>query len=306
MQKLFSLTVSKSAESVKSVSFKKEEELHRIVSGNLMTFFGASLLDDEWKVGDSRIDTIGITQKNCPIIIEYKKGKDYNVVNQVLSYYHDLTDHGSDFRWLVTQRLGKEKAEKIKLNNVRLVCVAREFAKFDLKSWRSHKKVELVTYRYFDNNTLLFQWEAGKPGAHEETPQIVVPKPQHEQPTKPSPGKKGGMSKAVEKSDPLRQQVFNSLCSAIMQIAPTGIERFEMKHYFVFKKSGKPFIFIRAFPQRKIICFALNLDPSNEKLDGKLVQKGNIGHLGRIRVEIETEKDLKQVFHLVEKAYRIR
>ena len=59
------------------------------------------------------MDTLGIDENGCPVIIEYKRSSNENVINQGLFYLDWLMDHKRDFEWLVMQSLNKESAENV-------------------------------------------------------------------------------------------------------------------------------------------------------------------------------------------------
>ena len=51
-----------------------------------------------------RIDTLGLDENGCPVIVEYKRHNNENVINQGLFYPDWLFDHKADFRLLVIDR----------------------------------------------------------------------------------------------------------------------------------------------------------------------------------------------------------
>ena len=61
---------------IKSViEFKYEREIQKLCEQNLETFFAIRSLATEYTTGNKhkgRIDTLGIDENNCPVIIEYK------------------------------------------------------------------------------------------------------------------------------------------------------------------------------------------------------------------------------------------
>ncbi|MGQ4386901.1 hypothetical protein [Streptomyces sp. SAS_270] len=53
-----------------------------------------------------RIDALGLDESGTPVIVEYKRSRDQNVVNQALSYLSWLHDHHQEFKSLVEEKLG--------------------------------------------------------------------------------------------------------------------------------------------------------------------------------------------------------
>lgn len=56
-----------------SNSIKDEGELKKFVERNMEDLFGIRYVASEVTIGGLRIDTIGVDDKNRPVLIEYKK-----------------------------------------------------------------------------------------------------------------------------------------------------------------------------------------------------------------------------------------
>lgn len=66
-----------------------EKELQRLLEDNLEAMLGVRFLATEYTTGKThagRIDTLGIDENSCPVIIEYKRSLNENVINQGLFY----------------------------------------------------------------------------------------------------------------------------------------------------------------------------------------------------------------------------
>lgn len=85
-----------------------ERELQTLIEKNMPTFFGVTFLKSEYTTSNGgRIDSLGIDENNCPVIFEYKRASNENVINQGLFYLDWLLDHKADFELLVMRILGK-------------------------------------------------------------------------------------------------------------------------------------------------------------------------------------------------------
>ena len=70
-----------------SLSFAKEKELQTLVEENLDELLGMHFLATEYTTTfGGRIDTLAVDYTGAPVIIEYKRNKNDNVINQGLSY----------------------------------------------------------------------------------------------------------------------------------------------------------------------------------------------------------------------------
>jgi len=68
---------------------KIEKSLREQIERNLDTYLGVRFLATEYLTGvnhSGRIDTLGIDENGSPVIIEYKRSMNENVINQGLYY----------------------------------------------------------------------------------------------------------------------------------------------------------------------------------------------------------------------------
>ena len=85
-------------ESVKVKPFKFEKDIQKIVEGNLNELFDLQFVCTEFTIKNFRIDTLSFDKSNKSfVIIEYKKGKSYSVIDQGYSYLSMMLNHKSDF-----------------------------------------------------------------------------------------------------------------------------------------------------------------------------------------------------------------
>src|SRR6056297_122688 len=132
---------------------KLEKELQSLVEDNLQELFGITFLASEYSTGErhgGRMDTLGIDENNSPVILEYKRNKNQNVINQALFYLDWLIDHKSAFEILVRDKFN-EKVE-IDWSSPRVLCIAEEFNKYDTYAVDQMKRpIELIQYRIFED-----------------------------------------------------------------------------------------------------------------------------------------------------------
>ena len=81
-----------------------EKSLQNLFERHLDAFLRVRLLASEYTTGKThggRIDTLGLDENNSPVIIEYKRSLNENVINQGLYYLDWLLDHRAEFKLLV-------------------------------------------------------------------------------------------------------------------------------------------------------------------------------------------------------------
>jgi predicted transport protein len=158
--KLFNLKTGK-AEEILGQAAALEKSLQILIERNLTSLFGIRFLASEHSTGPKhggRIDTLGIDENGCPVIVEYKRATNENVINQGLFYLDWLLDHRADFKLLVLDKLGKEVADLIDWSAPRLLCIAGGFTKYDEHAVQQmNRNIELIRYKRFGNELLLFE-----------------------------------------------------------------------------------------------------------------------------------------------------
>jgi hypothetical protein len=89
------------------------------------------------------------------VVIEYKRMRSANLISQGLYYLDWLDEHRGEFRMLVHDRIGPRAATAIRWDASRLICVASEFHRYDLRAVRQIKRrIELVRYQWFGDDLM--------------------------------------------------------------------------------------------------------------------------------------------------------
>src|ERR1700719_4099154 len=83
---------------IKQQPISKEKDLQRLVEANLLELLDVHFLETEYSTtSGGRIDTLGVDRNGAPVIIEYKRNQNDNVINQALSYRKWLTAQKPEF-----------------------------------------------------------------------------------------------------------------------------------------------------------------------------------------------------------------
>ncbi len=144
-----------------TIDLEKEKSIQTLFEQNLLTILNVNFLATEYSTGwGGRIDTLGIDKSGSPVIIEYKRNQNDNVINQGLSYLRWLLDHKADFEILC--RNNKISIE-IDWTSTSVICVAESYNKFDLDTVEILPiKIELLRYRIYEDNILMVESESQK------------------------------------------------------------------------------------------------------------------------------------------------
>ena len=150
---------------INSLLFSKEKELQGLIENNLKETLDMHFLASEYRTSArGRIDTLAVDSDGTPTIIEYKRSKDDNVINQSLSYLKWLKAQRQEFfEMLMHNRLGKEVADSIRLDwkHPRIVCIAETFNQFDIDTVEVVPlRIDLYKYRYYEGGLISFEMVA--------------------------------------------------------------------------------------------------------------------------------------------------
>ena len=84
--KLFSLNKDK-LDPINGIPFKLERDIQNLIENNTSEIFDLEFVSSEFRIGDFRIDSLCFdNETNSFVIIEYKKGSSYSVIDQGYSY----------------------------------------------------------------------------------------------------------------------------------------------------------------------------------------------------------------------------
>ena len=295
--KLFSVDNGKVNE-LSGASATIEKSLQILIERNLETMLGIKFLSSEYSTGivhSGRIDTLGIDENYCPVIIEYKRSTNQNVINQALYYLDWLLDHKSDFSMMVMNKYGKEVSDKIDWSSPRMLCIAGGFTKFDSHAIQQmNRNVELYKYKYFDDNLFLLEL------VNATTSNNNYNQTNSAKNTKTS----DTFDDKIEKADKAMTDLYEEIKAYLIALGDDVQEK-TLKHYIAFKRI-KNFVCLQIRPQQKKIYIYLKLDPETIQLEeGFSRNVRDIGHYGTGDTEltITSTADFEKAKSFIDKSY---
>ncbi|SFE55088.1 Predicted transport protein [Marinobacter sp. DSM 26671] len=302
--KLFQLSGDTATE-LSGKSAQLEKDLQNHIEANMDSLIGVRFLASEYGTGKThkgRIDSLGLDENGCPVIVEYKRHSNENVINQGLFYLDWLLDHQAEFKWLVMEKIGKSAAESIEWGGTRLVCIASDFNRYDEHAVQQiNRNIELMRYRYFGNELLLLELVNAQT-VNQAAP-LTAPAT-GKKPLKPNAKDKSQQERLTEAPKPLLD-LYDSACQYVEQLGDE-VQRKELKLYTAFKRI-RNFVSIVVQPGK---------DPRLQmylKLPGNLGEESpfsrdvtHIGHwgTGNLEVNVRTPDDWEKARPLVDKAYQ--
>jgi len=271
-----------------------EKSLQVLMEKHLESFLGVRLLASEYSTGrkhKGRIDSLGIDENGCPVIIEYKRALNENVINQGLFYLDWLLDHKAEYKLLVMDTFGIESAESIEWSTPRLLCIAGDFTKYDEHAVQQmNRNIELIRYRQYGSDLLLLELV----NAVEATP-IQASSEQKRYTT---------TTELLEKAPTDLQDLFE-LVKAYLLALGDDVQMKELKFYYAFKRI-RNFVCLEIHPQAKKLLLYVKVDPSSMILEkGFSRDVSSVGHFGTgdLELSLRSSDDFEKAKALIVKSY---
>lgn len=279
-----------------------EKSLQTLFERNLEALLGVRFLASEYTTSNgARIDTLGLDENGCPVILEYKRSVNENVINQGLFYLDWLMDHRKDFQWLVLEKLGKKEAEAVDWSAPRLICIAGDFNKYDDHAVKQmQRNIELIRYRRFGADLLMLDLVA----ATSVKSALIDTKPSGTVEPGGASGRYKTIGTVIEELDPGMRDRYEALRAYLLALGD-DVQETTLRFYIAFKRI-KNFACIEFRPTTGRINIFVKVDPASVKLEpGFTRDVSNVGHFGTGDLEITLSKpeDLEKALPLIKRSY---
>lgn len=275
---------------------KLERQIQNLVENNMEKFFGVRFIKSEWAIEDGRMDSIGLDENNCPVIFEYKKSQNDNVINQGLFYLDWLVEHKEAFQMLVREKFGDDTCDSVDFSAPSVFCIAGDFSNYDVHAVKQiGRNIKLVKYRIHDDDIVLFeQLNAPKAAA-------VI--------SQNNDGGSNSTSKYVQKthlekleSAPEKiRMLYREVCDYIESL-DDDLSVNQLKYYVAYRKVQNVFC-IEVY--NSYIAIRTKLDPKkNDIIEGFTRDMTHTGHYGTgdFEIQLKNESQLEAVKDLLRKA----
>ncbi len=291
-----------------------ERSLQSLCEQNLDTLLGVRFLASEYSTGPvhgGRIDTLGIDENCCPVIIEFKRSINENVVNQGLFYLDWLMDHRRDFQWLVMEKYGNDVAKGVDWSGPRLLCIAGDFTKYDEHAVKQiARNIELLRYKRFGQE--LFMLELVHAPKQARRVNAIIGEDQPDLTSIASEGVKAidqyqsyRLEYRLSQADQKLRDIYEAVRDYLTALGD-DVQTKELSLYLAFKRI-KNFACLEIYPKAKTVLIHLKVDPLNVEIeDGFTRNMTGVGHYGTgdLQVVMRTMDDFVRPQPLFMRSYQ--
>lgn len=279
-----------------------EKSLQTLFEANLDNLLGVRFLASEFAITEGRIDTLGIDENYSPVVIEYKRSSNENVINQGLFYLDWLMGHRKDFEWLVLERLGAEKAKAVDWSGSRLICIAGDFGKYDEHAVKQmNRNIALIRYRKFEGDLLLLEQltaASARPSAAAAAPSTGSAGPI-------AKGKYKTISSQIAEAPADLLDLYHLLGDYLTALGDDV--QVKTTDYYVAFRRIKNFASVELRNQAKKLLIFVKVDPDRVVLEAGFTRDvRSIGHFGTgdLEITIHTAADLERAKPLLDQSYQ--
>ena len=294
--------IEKKLEYIKEKPFRLEKEMQDLTETNLKTIFGLEFVKSEFALNNFRIDTLAFDKEaNAFVIIEYKRDKNFSVIDQGYAYLSLMLNNKADFILEFNENLDKTlKRTDVDWSQSRVLFVSPAFTNYQREAINfKDLPIELWEVKRFENTTVSYE-QIQKAGAQESIKTISKADKTIDNVAKEI--KVYSEQEHLENVNDEIKELYQKFKSAIQNL--DNLEIKPKKKYIAFV-AGRNVIDI--LPQKKALKMWINMN-KGELDDTKGIARdvSTTGHWGNGDYEIQTktDDDLEYILSLVKQSIR--
>lgn len=285
---------------LKEKPFKLEKEIQSLFEENLETISNLKFVKSEFVIKDYRIDTLAYdTEANAFVIIEYKRERNFSVIDQGITYLNLMLEYQANFIVEYNESCQENlKRNQIDWSQSKIIFVSSAFTDYQKQSTNfKDLAIELWEIRRFENDLVSINPIKKSKSA---------PSIKKVQQSKDSTLAKVTKELVVydedfhlkDRSDDILE-LYESFKNAILILSP-DLEISPKKFYLAFKQNKNNIVSIRL--QNKSLKIWINAKKGNLDDPKKLTKDvANVGHwaTGDYELTVSDTKNLEYIMSLV-------
>ncbi len=294
--------IGKQLEYIKEKPFKLEKEIQNLTEYNLKTIFELDVVKSEFTLNKFRIDTLAFDKEaNAFVIIEYKRDKNFSVIDQGYAYLSLMLNNKADF----ILEFNENNETTLKRNDVdwsqsRVLFISPAFTSYQKEAINfKDLPIELWQVKRYENNTVAYE-QIQTAGAQESIK--TISKSEQTISTVTKEIKVYSEQEHLENINEDIIDLYKRFKSAIQNL--DNLEVKPKKKYIAFV-SGRNVIDI--LPQKKALKMWINMT-KGELDDPKKIARdvSSTGHWGNgdYEIQVSNDDDLEYILSLVKQSIR--
>ncbi|AJI57798.1 putative exonuclease I [Francisella philomiragia] len=294
--------IDKSLEYIKEKPFRLEKEIQLLTEDNIQIVFGLELVKSEFALNNFRIDSLAFDRDTKSfVIIEYKRDKNFSVIDQGYAYLSLMLNNKADF--ILEYNEGSEQSlnrKDVDWSQSRVIFISQAFTNYQREAINfKDLPIELWEVKRYENKTISYE-QIRKTDSQESIKTISKKDNAIDSVSKEI--KVYSEEDLVSKASDEVKELYMQLKVAVLNFGDIDIK--PNKHYIAFV-GVKNIIDVQV--QKKALKIWINL-PIGSLDDPKKIARdmSNIGHLGNgdYEIQIGFDNDFEYVLSLIKQSVR--
>lgn len=299
---LFKIENNERLENIKEQPFKLEKDIQSLTEKNLKSIFGFDFVKTEFNLNNFRIDTLAFDKDaGTFVIIEYKRDKNFSVIDQGYAYLSLMLNNKADF----ILEYNENSKETLKRNDVdwsqsRVIFISPSFTTYQKEAINfKDLPIELWEIKRYDNQTVNYN-QIKNSGAKESVKTISRQDEAIEKVTKEI--KVYTEDEHLEKGTEETKELYETFKSVILNLEELEVK--PKKKYIAFV-SGSNVVDIHI--QKNALKMWLNIQQGDLD-DPKEIARdvSSVGHWGNGDYEIvmRTDEEMEYILSLIKQSLK--
>ena len=144
---------------IKESSFRLEKDIQSLCEKNMEELLGCKFIKTEFSIEKFRFDSLGFDKNNQSfVIVEYKRDKNFSVIDQGYAYLSVMLNHKSDLILEYNETTGENlKRNDVDWSQSKVIFVAPSFTSYQREAIGFNDlPIELYEIKKYANNTITF------------------------------------------------------------------------------------------------------------------------------------------------------
>ena len=299
---LFNIDNQDNLEHIKEFPFKLEKEIQNLTEQNIKIIFGLDFVRSEFSIGNFRIDTLAFDKDTSSfVIIEYKRDKNFSVIDQGYAYLSLMLNNKADFILEYNENSKNTlKRDDIDWSQSRVLFISPSFTTYQKEAINfKDLPIELWEVKRYNNKTINYS-QIQTSGAQESVKTISRQNDTIERVTREI--KVFTEQEHLDKATEEIKELYGKLKNTILNL--DSLEVKSKKLYIAFVASSNV---VDVNIQRNQIKMWLNLQ-KGELDDPKGICRdvSSTGHWGNgdYEIGIRTDEDLEYILSLIKQSIK--
>jgi predicted transport protein len=287
---------------IKEQPFRLEKDIQDLTEHNLSTVFQLDFVKSEFALNGFRIDTLAFDKEaNAFVIIEYKRDKNFSVIDQGYAYLSLMLNNKADFILEFNENHDKTlKRNDVDWSQSRILFVSPSFTTYQREAINfKDLPIELWEVKRFENKTVSFE-QIQKAHTQESIKTISKTDATIDHVAKEI--KVYSEEEHLAKASEDIKELYDKLKVSILNF--DDIEVKPKKKYIAFV-SGRNIVDIH--PQRKALKLWINMSKGDlDDPKGLTRDVSSTGHWGNgdYELQIRTDEDLEYILSLIKQSVK--